>query len=178
MDRPTPAFDFSLLRSLRKHRGMTIDQVSEQSGVSTAVISKLERNQSSAGLDTLYRVARAFGMSAADLLSLAESPFAHRAAETAHENAGFRFRQIRYANARAMYATASSGDRISRPEIHSDDLELCWVLEGRLRICLPHEECTLGSGESLQFDAILEHTYEALSDCRLLILHLRKDKRY
>lgn len=178
MTTPTATFDFSLLRNLRKRQCLTIEQVSAQSGVSAAVISKVERNQSAAELDTLYRLARVFGMSAADLLSLAESPFAHRAQETGHATEGFRFRQVRYANARAMVGEASAGSRISRPEIHSDDFELCWVLEGRLRIQLPHETCTLEAGQSLQFDAILEHTYEALSDCRLFLLHLRKDKRY
>ncbi len=152
---------------------MTIEQVSAQSGVSAAVISKLERNQTVAGLDTLYRIGRAFGMSAADLLSLAESLGRKRRRPPPRA-----FRQIRYANARVMEGRATAGARISRPEIHSDDFELCWVMEGQLRIRLPHESCVLGKGESLQFDAILEHTYEALSDCRIILLHLRKDKRY
>jgi len=171
-------FDFSHLRGLRKREGLTIDQVSKQSGVSVAVISKLERNQTSAELDTLYRIGRVFGMSAADLLSLAESPFAHRAAETTHRTGGFRFRQVRYANARALYGTATAGDCISRPEIHRDDHELCWVLRGRLRLTLPNETAELGAGESLQFDAVLEHTYEALADVAFIILQLRKDNRY
>lgn len=178
MSDPGATFDFSPLRVLRKRAGMTMEQVSEQSGVSVAVISKLERNQTSAELDTLYRIGRVFGMSAADLLSLAECPFAHRAQEKSYRNEGFDFRQVRYANVRAMLATASASERVSRPEIHRDDHELCWVLEGRLRIKLPNEEVVLDRGDSLQFDAILEHTYEALTDCRLLILHLRKDNRY
>lgn len=178
MTTETPTFDFSLLRNLRKRQNLTIGQVSSQSGVSAAVISKLERNQSVAELDTVYRIARVFGMSAADLLSIAESPFAHRAGETAHATEGFAFRQVRYANARAMAGSAPAGASISRPEIHSDDYELCWVLEGSLRVTLPHESCLLEAGQSLQFDAILEHTYEALSDCRFFLLHLRKDKRY
>jgi transcriptional regulator with XRE-family HTH domain len=157
---------------------MTIEQVSDLSGVSIAVISKLERNQTAAELDTLYRIGRVFGMSAADMLSLAESPFAHRAIETSHANSGFRFRQISYANVRAMQATAAAGDRISNPEIHRDDHELCWVLRGRLRISLPHEEVILEKGESLQFDAVFEHTYEALTDCELVLMHIRKDNRY
>ncbi|RKX92599.1 MAG: hypothetical protein DRZ90_13690, partial [Spirochaetes bacterium] len=37
-------YDFSILRNLRKRSGFTIADVSEKSGVSQAVISKLERN--------------------------------------------------------------------------------------------------------------------------------------
>jgi transcriptional regulator with XRE-family HTH domain len=178
MDLTPNTFDFSFFRGLRKREGLTLEQVSAQSGVSVAVISKLERNQTAAELDTLYRLGRVFGMSAADLLSLAESPFAQRACESAHQTTGFRFRQILYANVRALHATAAAGDRISRPEIHRDDHELCWVLDGQLRLCLPNEVVILGRGESLQFDAILEHTYEALTSCELIILHLRKGNRY
>ena len=50
-------YDFSILRSLRKRSNLTIADVSDKSGVSPAVISKLERNQTSAELETLFRIA-------------------------------------------------------------------------------------------------------------------------
>jgi transcriptional regulator with XRE-family HTH domain len=75
---PPDKFDFSVLRRLREQHEMTLADLSEASGVSVPVISKLERNQQSAELDTLYRLGRAFGMSATDLLALTESPLAHR----------------------------------------------------------------------------------------------------
>lgn len=171
-------FDFSVLRTLRQQHGMTLSDLSETSGVSVAVISKLERNQQTAAIDTLYRLGRAFGLSATDLLAMTESALAHRVAEKSHTHAGFKFREIRYANLAALLGSAPAGAAISRPEVHRDDTEVCWVLEGRLRLQLPHETCDLGAGESIQFDAIQEHTYEALADVRFLILHLRKDKRY
>ena len=175
---PPDKFDFSVLRRLREQHEMTLADLSEASGVSVPVISKLERNQQSAELDTLYRLGRAFGMSATDLLALAESPLAHRGEEDAHRSGQFRFRQIRFANVVALLGTAPASSRVSRPEIHHDDTEVCWVLEGKLRLTLPHEECVLETGQCMQFDAIQQHTYESLADSRFLILHLRKDKRY
>jgi transcriptional regulator with XRE-family HTH domain len=175
---PAPKFDFSVLRRLREQREMTLAVLSAASGVSTGVISKLERNQQSAELDTLYRLARAFGLSATDLMALAESPLAHRTGEKSYRSGEFRFRQVKYANIVAHLGSAPAGARVSRPEIHHDDTELCWVTAGRLRLSLPHEECVLAAGESIQFDAIQQHTYEALADCEFVILHLRKDKRY
>jgi transcriptional regulator with XRE-family HTH domain len=142
------------------------------------VISKLERNQQAPGIDTLYRLARAFGLSATDLIAMSESALAHRAAEKSHKTGDFTFREIRYANLVALVGAAPAGAAISRPEVHRDDTELCWVLQGRLKLKLPHEVCDLARGESVQFDAIQEHTYEAIEDTRFIILHLRKDKRY
>ncbi len=173
-----PKFDFRVLRRLREQQEMTLADMSRVSGVSVAVISKLERNQQSAELDTLYRLSRAFGLSATDLLALAESPLAHRSNEKSYRSCEFKFRQVKYANVVALLGSAPAGAKVSRPEIHHDDTELCWVTTGRLRLSLPHEVCVLKAGESIQFDAIQQHTYEALADSQFVILHLRKDKRY
>lgn len=178
MRKIAPKFDFRVLRRLREQREMTLADLSKASGVSAAVISKLERNQQSAELDTLYRLARAFGLSATDLLALTESPLAHRSVERSHRSGDFKFREIRYANVVGLLGTAPAGARVSRPEIHNDDTEVCWVTSGKLRLSLPHEQCVLEAGESIQFDAIQQHTYEALADAELVILHIRKEKRY
>ncbi|HTL66682.1 MAG TPA: XRE family transcriptional regulator [Lacunisphaera sp.] len=174
----TPKFDFAVLRTLREQHGLTLAGLSAASGVSVGVISKLERNQQSAELDTLYRLARAFGLSATDLMAMAESPLAHRSSERSYRSGAFKFRQVKYANVVAHLGSAPAGARVNRPEIHHDDTEVCWVTAGRLRLTLPHEQCVLSAGESIQFDAIQQHTYEALADAEFVILHLRKDKRY
>ncbi|MFA5262447.1 MAG: XRE family transcriptional regulator [Opitutaceae bacterium] len=173
-----PKFDFSIIRQLRDQHEMTLADLSKVSKVSIAVISKLERNQTTAELDTLFRLARAFGLSATDLLALCESSLAHRVNETRYHSGKFSFRRVRFANVVGLLGEAPAGATVKRPEIHHDDTEVCWIIGGRLRLALPHESFDLGEGMSVQFDAILEHTYEALDDCRFIILHLRKDKRY
>ena len=70
-------FDFSILRDLRKKANLNIADVSAESGVAASVISKLERNRTRAELDTLYRLARVFGITAAELLNLAEARISH-----------------------------------------------------------------------------------------------------
>ena len=173
-----PLYDFSVLRELRRHQALTIEEVSERSRVSPAVISKLERNQSRAEIDTLFRLARVFGMNAADLLALAESRTAHMKNATRHESGGFHFNAVDYANVRCLRGTASAGGIVSRPEIHRDDFEVCWVLSGHLRITLPNERHDLRTGQALQFDAVLPHSYEAVTDVEVIILHLAKPKRF
>jgi len=171
-------YDFAILRELRKREGWTIADLSSRTGVSPAVISKLERNQTSAELPTLFSLSRAFGMNATDLLMLAESRTAHRASETSHRSGAFTFRDIRYGNIRALLGEAKAGGQVSNPEIHQDDLEVCWVLRGLIKLQLPHEHPLIKAGECVQFDAILEHSYEVIEDCQILILHLRKGKRF
>lgn len=171
-------FDFTVLRQLRKNRGMTLEEVAQAAKLSIAVVSKLERNQTVAELETIHKLGRVFDMSASELLKMAESPFAHRASESNDSSEGFHFRRLAYGNAMALFARASKGAALSRPEIHQNDYEICWALKGTVRLSLPFESHELKAGEGLQFDAILEHTYEALADCELLILHLRKVQRF
>lgn len=173
----TPMYDFAVLRDLRKRERHTIEDVARHSGLSPAVISKLERNQTSASLETLYRIARVFGMSATDLLALAEAPLAHRKRETEYDADGFRFRKIDYANFRCLHGHAPAGARVSRPQVHHDDYETVWVLRGHLRLTLPNETVELGPGDSVQFDAIQHHSLEALADTDLIILQISKHKR-
>lgn len=174
----TLMFDFSVVRELRKREGLTLGDVSRRSGISIPVLSRLERNQSVAEIETIFKLSRVFGMNAADLLALAESRSAHHAAESRHKSGGFAFREVRYGNALCLYGKAKRGSSLSRPEVHGDDYEICWVLEGRLRIRLPHEVHDLAAGQAIQFDAILEHSYEALADCEIVIVHMRKGKRF
>ena len=171
-------FDFTILRELRKRAGLSIGEVSAESGVSAAVISKLERNRTRAELDTLYRLARVFGITAAELLNLAEARLSHPLKATAHRNEDFLFREINYKNIRCLHGRAGKGSRVSHPNVHRDDYELCWILDGTLRLTLPSESYELSAGQSLQVDALLEQTYEALTDCELLILHIRKENRF
>ena len=172
-------FNFGVLRDLRKREGMTIADLSKKTGISPAVISKLERNQSSAELNTVFRLARAFGVTAAELLALTESRTAQMAKESSRQIGDFRFRQIEFANSRCFYAEAESGAVRNDPGAHgADDFETCWVLAGKVQITLPYETHVLESGDCLQFDTLFEHTYEVLEDCRIIIQHIRKNKRF
>ena len=52
------------------------------------------------------------------------------------------------------------------------------MLEGSLRLDLPYESHVFSAGDCLQFDAVFEHTYKALEDCRIIIQHIHKQKRF
>ena len=171
-------YDFSFMRELRRRESLSIGALSELSGVSPAVISKLERNRTVAGLDTIFRLSRVLGMNPSDMLALAESHSAQKAVESSHESGGFKFRHVQYGNVRCLLGTCKKGATLSRPEIHNEDYELCWTIEGSVKFTLPHETHTIKAGEAVQFDALMEHSYEAIEDSKLLIVRIRKPKRF
>lgn len=171
-------YDFSVLRDLRRQAGFTIAEVSEKSGVSIAVISKLERNHNLAELETLYRLARVYGMSATDVLALAEKRSAQRTDCETYHSGQFLFKKITYSSVQLYVAEAPADAAVTRPEVHQDDYEVLWVLEGELEVELPKEKHVLHAGDAIQFDAAFQHTYHTLKQSKLIILHLKKGKRF
>jgi len=172
------SLDFSIVRTLRKRRGLTLEAVSEKSGISIAVLSKLERNQSRAEVETLYRLAKVFGLSGSDLLSLAESRTATCAQQSSYQSGPFQFDRVEFKGVRCFRATARAGTALLNPEAHGDDLEICWVQKGSMSVHLPGEHHQLTSGRALKFDAALPHRYEIEEDSQMVILHLEKPNRF
>lgn len=171
-------YDFSILRTLRKKEQLSLNSLSEKSGISIAVISKLERNKTIATLETVYKLGRAFGMNPSDLLNLAENRSAQFTNTTTHKSGKFTFKEISYGNIRCMLGKGKTGSKLSSPNIHKNDYEVCWVLKGHLKFELPNETLNLKTEDAIQFDALLEHTYEALEDSEFIIMHLKKEKRF
>jgi len=71
---------------------------------------------------------------------VAGSAHAQRATEASHVGGQFVFREIQYANVRVLFGAAPKGRKWSRPEIHRDEHEVCWVPDRQLSIALPHEQ--------------------------------------
>ena len=170
--------DFSILRELRKQHGMSIAALSEKCGVSSSIISKLERNQNVCEMETLFRIARSFGLTLSDFISLAEKRTSHLVTAEQYQSGDFMFDRVDYGNLRTMHAIVPKGAKLSSPELHRDDYELCWVLKGKMRFSLPGESYELKNGDSIQFDALLPHDYEALEESEIILIHLKKGKRF
>ena len=171
-------WDFGVLRQLRRQLDWSIADLSERSGVAASVISKLERNWNKAELETLYKLSQAFSMNLSDLLALAEKRTAQQVAEQDYCSDGFSFRRVSYGNIRCMTAAAAAGARLCTPSVHREDSEMCWVQEGVVEIFVAGHRYKLEKGMSLQFDALLDHEYNVLEDCKLIITHLKKNKRF
>ena len=174
---PSGHYNFTILRNLRKAQGYTIADVAQNSGISTAVISRIERNQAMPELETLARLSKVFGISATDLLGLAENRTARVVDAQQYQSGGFNFQNVSFMDVQIFFGVALAGSRVNRPEVHHNDTETCWVLSGVVELNVGPDKYVLKEGEAIQFDAVLEHEYRVVQDCKLLLLHLHKGKR-
>ena len=170
-------FDFRILRELRQRDQLTIREVAERSGVSAAVISRLERNQCEATLDTLSNLARVFSLSTTDLIALAETPLAARFSERRHQGDGFQLRRVRAGDLTCFLAKAMEGTRYAHPGGPQGESILCWVLEGAIRLTLPTQATLLRAGQAVRFETGQGYAFEALEEARLILAATREPQR-
>lgn len=178
------------IRALRQRVGLTLNEVSERTGLAVSTLSKLERGHVSLSYDKLALLSRGLGVDMAELL--APAPHAkstqggglrviHRAGEgqlvetlsyrqtyLATELLNKRFTPlIAELRARTMEAfIAEFGDFIRHP-----GQEFVYVLEGEVEF---HSEryapARLKAGDSVYFDSEMGHAYLKGCDepCRIL----------
>ena len=53
----------ALLRAIRSSRHLTIKEVTTKAGVSSSLLSQIERNRISPSLDTLFQILEVYGVS-------------------------------------------------------------------------------------------------------------------
>src|SRR5215813_6984989 len=59
----------SLLRAVRRQRGLTLEQLAEQTGLTKSYLSKIERRQSTPSIAVALKLARALDVDVAQLFS-------------------------------------------------------------------------------------------------------------
>lgn len=70
-DEPQPALG-SAIRELRERRGATQEALAHEAGVTTGTLSLIERGQSNPAWGTVCGIAKALGVSIAELANLAD----------------------------------------------------------------------------------------------------------
>lgn len=157
------SYNFSVLRELRGHRKLTINELSKACKVSYVALSKLERNQGNPELRTLDRISHALGISTHHLLALAES---RRPVQVAGKTCKIlgkaECRHVNLDGTRVFVVRAPKGATGAEDEFHGDDYERCFVVDGQVKITIRGTEYLLSAGEGLTWDSLLDHTYDAM----------------
>lgn len=158
------------LRAARQSRGMTLDAVAAAAGISAGFVSKLERDQVSPSVASLVAICRTVGLRMGDLF---EPPPSHvvRAGEGA---------RINFGGQGAIEQVVTPGDQSLIEVIHSliapggtggEDLyvldaevEVVYVVRGRLAVTLAHERQELSAGDTMTFRGSDPHTWANASE--------------
>lgn len=177
------------LKSLRTDRGWTLAEVSERTGVPISTLSKVENGKTDLTMDRLLRISVALEVNIADLFGSpaprpADLPARTRrsisrvgeGAEVASSYGHYTYLAQDLLNKQVMPIIAEIRARTLAEfgafHRHVGE-EFIHVLEGELALHTDtYAPVRLCKGESIYFDATMEHAYVSVGDgpCRLLLI--------
>jgi transcriptional regulator with XRE-family HTH domain len=164
----------SRVRQLRRQQQMTLDALAARSGVSRAMLSKVERGEKQPSLVTAVKIADGLDVTLSRLMSPEEQravvliPRAQRREmvdpETGlvrqHLFPGVPSRRLEFVRA-VLPAGGSSGDFLP----HRPGVEQYMLIEqGRMRATLDRAEYVLEEGDALYFSADRQHRFDNIGD--------------
>ncbi|GAA2434247.1 XRE family transcriptional regulator [Actinomadura vinacea] len=158
-----------LVRSLRRDRRLTLEVFAQKSGLSTGVISQLERGKGNPSFNTLVQIAHALDVPIGRLFNSvdATSPVVRagerRALDIHQADPGDATHELLTPSLNgaleSVWIEAPPGyDTSGSPFIHNGE-EFGIVLEGRHEVYLDGERYELGPGDSITYSSAIPHWY-------------------
>lgn len=164
------------LRRLRLRKSMGLVQLAKHSGLSPAMLSKLERGVMHPTLPTLLRIAMVFSVGLdyffnpepkpileivrrRDRLRFPEAPDAPEVAYF-FENLDFPVANRRFDAYYAQFLPVPAAS--ARPHAHPG-IEFVYVVAGTLMLHVGDDEHALGAGDAVYFDSTVRHSYRSRS---------------
>lgn len=165
------------LRGARVARGLTMEQVATQAGLTKGFISRLERGEVSPSIASLVAVCDALGLLVGDLLDPPTTSLvrAGSAAPARLGPAGLVEYVLTPGTVRqfALYLSVADPGVASSDQLytHPADVETVYVLEGTAVVQVRDEEVTLAEGDAFTFPPREPHRWRNGSDtvgCQVL----------
>jgi len=184
MPDPLTATIAATLHATRTDRGLSVNALAERSGVSRAMIAKIERGEVQPTAVLLGRLTAALGLTLSELFARTEgeAPRLTRVADQSvwvDPKTGYRRRSVSPANGSAQLVEVElpAGAEVAYPaESFNLANHQIWVLEGELRFREGDVEHDLRAGDCLELGAPAPGTYRNPADrpCRYLVVLTRR----
>jgi len=162
------------LRALRQRRGLTLAELSEETGISVSTLSRLESGLRRPTLDLLIRLATAYRASLDDLVGAPQI-----ADPRVHPKPFYRggraiiplTRNNPDVHAYKMVLPGHPPDEPVEQRAH-EGYDWIYVLSGRVRLALGDDEIVLEQGEAAEFDTRVPHGHVSASNEPAEIINL------
>lgn len=163
------------LKTIRLERGYTIQDLGLQAGVSSNMISRIERGLTIPSVEILVRLAEAFNKSIDFFIEEVETthevifsrPGKRKA--TVYEDGNKMHTEsftsgLRDPQFSSFFCTVPVGGCSGEQEMHHPGDELIYLLSGLLRVEISAETYLLQEGDSLSFKSHLPHRWENVGE--------------
>lgn len=180
----------SALRDLREARGLTAKQLSDKSGVSAAMISRIESDQVSPSISTMYSLSEALDVAVVSLfrdIVSERTDFTHvkkgegvvstrLVGPHIHHYVNLAFHRRRDLNFEAHLITVKPQDCHS-PRYVGHGVVFIHVIKGSAYFTYGKQDLTLNEGDSLSIDAELTYGFTEILSDELVFLSVQAEAR-
>ncbi|MGB9034237.1 MAG: XRE family transcriptional regulator [Paeniglutamicibacter sp.] len=152
----------SRLRSLRLNNKATLQELSDETGISVSTLSRLESGQRRPTLEQLLPLARAHGVPLDDLVGAPATgdPRIHIKPITHHGMTILPLSRGSGGGLQAFKHLIPAGKPVANPELQTHEgYEWFYVLRGKLRLRLGEHDLILPAGEAAEFDTRTPHWF-------------------
>jgi len=164
------------IRALRLAKGMTLQQVAAQTGLTASFLSQMERNLSGVTLSSLVSVSKALGVALREIVTQPPqiTPDTHQGErqEYSVENVSLHYERL----SASFPGSCLHALKIRIPKGYSSGFEshageeLLFVLSGDIEYTVDHKTYRLGAGDSMHIDSHRSHQIANGSDATTEIL--------
>jgi transcriptional regulator with XRE-family HTH domain len=152
------------LREVRAHRGRTLTDVAEQTGISKSTLSRLESGQRRPSLELLLPLAGAYRVPLDDLVGAPEVGDPRIRLKPHSRNGRTVVPLSRQPGGVQAWKVVIPTTTVT-PELKSHEgYEWMYVLSGRLRLILDGHDVVLGVGQVAEFETRLPHWFGSTGD--------------
>jgi transcriptional regulator with XRE-family HTH domain len=166
------------IRVERKKRGLTLEALAREVGVSLITIQRIETGKTSPSVALLSDIAQCLSKSVFSFLSENEKPYTllNRKKQSTSTNKGLKIRVI--APRRMVtdkisvtYGELKKGKSIA---LHSNPgIEFAYVIAGKCELRLGENRIPLERGDSISYNARIEHEVIAIEDHKFIAIYVR-----
>lgn len=168
------------LRDWRTRRGMTLDELSGITGISSSTISRLESGKRAPNLELVLPLARAMRLELDDLVPRGVPDPRVRRVTRRIDRVAFEQLSPESSPAQASKVTFPVPKPGELPDLRvHDGYEWLYVLSGRLRLVLGEHDIVMGPGEAAEFDTRTPHWLQSAGpgEAEILAIFSKQGKR-
>jgi transcriptional regulator with XRE-family HTH domain len=153
----------ALLRTVRRQRGLTLEQLADQTGLTKSYLSKIERGHSTPSIAVALKVARALDVDVGRLFSDAAAE--DQITVDRADPAGGRYHALATAllgKSMSPFIVRPTESPVDDPHPEHTGQELVFVHTGTVELIYGDQVIELGAGDSAYFDASVGHQLRAV----------------
>ncbi len=165
----------ALLRAIRNSRSLTIKEVTTKAGVSSSLLSQIERNRISPSLDTLLAILEVYGVSPnnffKDYETSSKVEIVKQGDRKTYQRKGFKYEQLcgdsqnkGKHSFNAFFLELEPGQQRGNPEDGHLGRELGIVVTGSAQLFYGEASYKIHKGDSVSFFSQIPHVIKNISD--------------